>query len=128
MEPMSDLKTILVADDDLDNLNIIKLKLEGHGLKVVTARDGDQALRQVRECLPALIILDVMMPKLSGFKVARLLKFDEKFKQIPLILLTARTQDADRTLGEQVGANLYMTKPFDPEQLLREVKRLLGQP
>jgi len=118
---------VLVADDDLDNLNIIKLKLEGHGLQVVTARDGDQALRMAREQPPALIILDVMMPKLSGFKAARLIKFDPKLKAVPLILLTARTQETDRSTGEEVGADLYLTKPFDPEHLLREVKRLLGQ-
>lgn len=117
---------VLVADDDLDNLNIIKLKLEGHGLAVVTARDGDQALRLAREQPPGLIILDVMMPKLSGFKAARLIKFDSKLKPIPLILLTARTQETDRSTGEEVGADLYLTKPYDLEQLLREVKRLLG--
>ncbi len=119
--------TVLVADDDLDNLNIIKLKLEAHGLEVVTARDGEQALRMARQAPPTLIILDVMMPKLSGFKAARLIKFDAKLKAIPLILLTARTQEADRTTGEEVGADLYLTKPFDPELLLKEVKRLLGQ-
>lgn len=116
---------VLVADDDLDNLNIIKLKLEEHGLKVVTARDGDQALRFAREFHPALIILDVMMPKLSGFKAARLIKFDSALKTIPLILLTARTQEADRSTGHEVGADLYITKPFDPQQLLEQVQALL---
>ena len=117
---------ILVADDDLDNLNIIKLKLTAHGLDVVTARDGEQALRMARESPPSLIILDVMMPKLSGFKAARLIKFDARLSNIPLILLTARTQDTDRSTGEEVGADLYLTKPFDPEVLLKEVQRLLG--
>ena len=117
---------VLVADDDLDNLNIIKLKLTAHGLEVVTARDGEQALRMARESPPSLIILDVMMPKLSGFKAARLIKFDAWLSNIPLILLTARTQDTDRSTGEEVGADLYLTKPFDPEVLLKEVKRLLG--
>ena len=67
-----------------------------------------------------------MLPHLSGFKLARLVKFDTKSKGIPLILLTARARDVDRDLGLEVGANLYMTKPFDPEQLLKEVQRLLG--
>ena len=119
-------KTILVVDDDLDTLNILLMKFEAHGLKVVTARDGQQALRMAREQSPDLIILDVMMPKLSGFKVARLIKFDAKSRQIPLILLTARTQEADRSLGMEVGADLYVTKPFDPESVLKEVQRLLG--
>jgi len=122
-------KTILACDDDLDTLNIIKIKLEAQqNFKVVTARDGQQALTLIRQHKPDLIILDVMMPKLSGFKVARLVKFDSKSKQIPLILLTARTQEADRSLGTSVGAELYLTKPFDPEQLLKEVLRLLGPP
>jgi two-component system alkaline phosphatase synthesis response regulator PhoP/two-component system response regulator VicR len=119
-------KTIILAcDDDLDTLNIIKIKLEAQGYKVITARDGQQALSLVRQHKPDLVILDVMMPKLSGFKVARLIKFDSKSKQTPLILLTARTQEADRALGSTVGAELYMTKPFDPENLLKEVQRLL---
>lgn len=122
----SEMKTVVVVDDDLDNLNIIKIKLEANQMKVVTARDGDQALRMIREQAPDLIIMDVMMPKLSGFKATRLVKFDPKFKRTPLILLTARTQDADRSLGMEAGADAYLTKPFDPEQLLSEVKRLLG--
>lgn len=122
------LKTVLAVDDDLDTLNIITLKLEAHQIKVTTARDGQQALLLARESSPDLIILDVMMPKLSGFKVARLLKFDKKFRDTPLILLTARTQEADRALGNEVGADLYVTKPFDPDEILREVQRLLGIP
>ena len=119
-------KTVLVVDDDLDTLNILTLKFEAHQLKVFTARDGQQALRIARDQSPDLIILDVMMPKLSGFKVARLIKFDTKSRSIPLILLTARTQEADRALGMEVGADLYVTKPFDPDHILKEVQRLLG--
>ena len=122
------LKTVLAVDDDLDTLNIITLKLEAHQIKVTTARDGQQALLLARESSPDLVILDVMMPKLSGFKVARLLKFDKKFRDTPLILLTARTQEADRALGNEVGADLYVTKPFDPDELLKEVQRLLSIP
>ena len=118
-------KVVLVADDDLDNLAVVQLKLEGHGLQVIMARDGEQALRLIREHNPDLVILDVMMPKVSGFKATRLIKFDARYRQIPLILLTARTQEADRTLGLEAGADVYMTKPFDPEQLLKEVQRLL---
>lgn len=122
----ADQKTVLAADDDLDTLNIIRMKLEAHQFKVMTAPDGEQALRIFRERRPDLVILDVMMPKLSGFKVARLIKFDAKSKNTPLILLTARTQEADRATGTEVGANVYLTKPFNPEQLLKEVQRLLG--
>ena len=119
-------KTVLAVDDDLDTLNIITLKLQAHRYKVITARDGEQALRLVRENKPDLIIMDVMMPKVSGLQAARIIKFDAKSKSTPLILLTARTQDTDKSIGMQVGANLYLTKPFDPESLLKEVSNLLG--
>lgn len=119
-------KTVLVVDDDLDTLSIVSAKLEAHDFKVVTARDGGETLRQVRKHKPDLIILDIMMPWLDGFTVARLLKSDAKYKHIPLIILTARTQEVDRALGKSVGAELYVTKPFDPGQLLYETRRLLG--
>ena len=121
------MKKILLIDDDLDTLNILRIKLEAHDYQVVTGRDGQEALSLIREHKPDLIVLDVMMPKISGFKVARLIKFDAKSKHIPLILLTARTQEADRTLGLEVGADVYVTKPFEPEALLQEVNRLLEQ-
>jgi len=121
-----DKKVVVAADDDLDTLNIIATKLEPHNITVHKARDGQQALNFFREHNPDLVILDVMMPKISGFKVARMLKFGATSKTIPLILLTARTQDTDASTGKEVGADLYLTKPVDPEQLLKEVKRLLG--
>ena len=112
---------IVTADDDPDTLNIIKLKLESHGLRVVTARDGYEALSSVRQHRPALVILDVMMPHLNGFQVTRMIKFDKALKSTPVILLTARTQATDRRLGMQVGADEYLTKPFDPQVLLDRV-------
>ncbi len=122
----SDPKTILVVDDDQDTLNVIRMKLEPHQIKVCTSQDGAEALRLIRERKPDLIILDVMVPKVSGFNLTRLIKYDTKSKEIPLILLTARTREVDRELGMEMGANVYMTKPFDPEKLLKEVQRLLG--
>ena len=112
---------IVAADDDVDTLNVIKLKLEARGLLVLTARDGQEAMLMVRRHKPSLVILDVMMPRLNGFQVARMIKFDKTLKATPVILLTARTQAADRRLGMQVGANEYVTKPFDPQQLLDRV-------
>jgi DNA-binding response OmpR family regulator len=120
-------KTILSVDDDLDTLNIIRFKLEAHGFNVITAQDGGQAMSLVRKHNPDLIILDVMMPKLNGFTLARLLKRDKRYQDIPQVLLTARSQDVDRALGKEVGVDLYLTKPFDPEKLLNEVRRLLGE-
>ncbi len=117
---------ILAADHDQDNLKVLSLKLESNGFDVVVAHDGEEALSQIRKQKPDLIILDVMMPKISGFQIARLVKFDENLKKIPLILLSARAQETDKTVGKEVGADLYITKPYDPEHLLKEVQRLLG--
>ena len=112
---------VVIADDDVDTLNIVKVKFEAHGLTVVTVRDGQAALAAVRQHKPSLVILDVMMPRLNGFQVARMIKFDKHTKPTPVILLTARTQQADKDLGRQVGAEEYITKPFDPQQLLDRV-------
>lgn len=112
---------IVAADDDLDTLTVIKLKLEAHGLRVLTGRDGQEAIGLVRKHRPALVILDVMMPRLNGFQVTRMIKFDKRMRGTPVFLLTARTQPADRTLGTQVGADEYLTKPFDPQRLLDRV-------
>lgn len=119
---------IVAADDDVDTLNIIKTKLEHHGLQVLTVRDGQEALAVIRKHHPALAILDVMMPRLNGFQVARMIKFDKHMKDIPVILLTARTQDADRQTGQKVGANDYMTKPFDAQKLLERVLETVKRP
>jgi len=114
-------KLVVIADDDVDTLNIVKVKLEAHGLRVVTVRDGQAALATVRQHRPWLVILDVMMPRLNGFQVARMIKFDKRLKPTPVLLLTARTQQADKDIGRQVGADEYITKPFDPQQLLDRV-------
>ena len=118
---------ILIADHDSDNLKILSLKLTSHGMEVIEAKNGEEALRLIRQEKPDAAILDVMMPKLSGFKVTRLIKFDSKLKQIPIILLTARAQEKDKNLGGEMGADLYITKPYDPERILQEVRRLVGK-
>ena len=118
---------ILAADDDLDTLNVIKLKLEAHELRVLTVRDGQEAITAVRQHQPALVILDVMMPRLNGFQVARMIKFDPQLKATPVILLTVRTQETDRILGTKVGADEYLTKPFDPQRLLDLVIHCLSK-
>ena len=112
---------VVIADDDIDTLNIVKIKLEAHGLRVVAVRDGRAAVSAIRQHRPSVIILDVMMPHLNGFQVARMVKFDKPFRATPVILLTARSQPSDREMGRQVGADEYVTKPFDPQQLLARV-------
>jgi DNA-binding response OmpR family regulator len=92
---------------------------------VITASDGQEGLDKARLEKPDLIILDLMLPKIDGYKVCRMLKFDEKFKQIPIILFTARAQESDIKLGKEVGADAYVTKPFEPAILLTKIKELI---
>jgi DNA-binding response OmpR family regulator len=119
-----DQKKILVVDDESDLVAMISIRLEASGYKVVAAYDGQEALEKVRQENPDLIVLDIMIPKLDGYKVCRMLKFDEKYKHIPIILFSARAQESDKKLGEQVGANAYITKPFEPKVLLDKIKEL----
>jgi len=118
-------KKILVVDDEPDVVDLITSRLGISGYDVITAADGLAALEIAKTEHPALIVLDVMMPKLDGLDVCRMLKFDNKFKDIRIIMLTARVQDTDRLLGQEVGADAYLTKPFDGDVILHTIKRLL---
>jgi len=119
-------KKVLVVDDEVHITNIVKFTLENEGFQVLTAGDGQEGLRMAREQKPDLIILDLMLPNIDGYKVCRLLKFDEKYRTIPIILLSARSSEADKQLGAEVGADFYMSKPFDPEELALKVKELVA--
>lgn len=116
---------ILVVDDDLDTVEILRVKLEAAGFTVIVARDGHECLARCEEIEPCLLIVDVMMPKMSGFKVVKLLKSDKRFETMPVIILTARAQDADRQMALSAGADAYITKPFDLDELLKKVKQLV---
>lgn len=120
-------KKIMVVDDDLDTVEILKLKLEGAGFAVITARDGQECFNKCQETEPDLLIVDVMMPKLSGFKVAKMLKNDKRFENMPIIILTARAQETDRQMSAAVEASAYITKPFDPDEVLKTVRKLLKE-
>ena len=124
---MVEAKRILVVDDDPDVAKLLSLLLTGEGFVVSQALDGQEALDKARQEKPDLLILDVMLPKIDGYKVARLLKFDEKFSQIPIIMLTAKIQERDRDLGIEMGADEYINKPFDNEELIVKVKEMLGR-
>jgi len=116
---------ILLVDDEKDLVETVAFRLEATGYEVIKAYDGQEALDKAKKEKPNLIILDLMLPKMDGYKVCRLLKFDEKYKSIPIILFTARAQEEDKKLGEQVGADAYITKPFEPEALLGKIKELI---
>ena len=122
---MSDQKKILIIDDEPDILELLVLRLEANGYEVTSATDGQKGLDKARNENPDLIILDLMLPSIDGYKVCRMLKFDERFKKIPIVLFTARTQEADMKLGQEVGADAYITKPFEPNILLSKVAELL---
>ena len=120
-------KKILVVDDEPDVASLLTLMLKSQGYNVIAAGDGQEALEKARAEGPDLIVLDIMLPKLDGYKVARMLKFDEKFSHIPIIMLTAKIQEKDRKTGLEMGADAYVTKPFDTMQLLEKVKEVLSE-
>lgn len=120
-------KKILVVDDEPDVVSLLSLLLKAQGFEVITAIDGQTALEKARTGKPDLILLDIMLPRIDGYKVARMLKFDEKYKNIPIIMLTAKIQDRDKDIGLQMGADDYITKPFDTAALVEKVKEIINK-
>ena len=118
---------VLAADDDEDILELIVFRLEHSGYTVLQARDGAEALDLARRSRPDLAVLDVMMPKLDGFELTRRLREDESTSKMPIILLTARTQEADVQRGFDAGADDYLRKPFSPQELRARVQAILGR-
>ncbi len=120
------MRKILVCDDEASIVNILDFSLSAEGYRVILAADGDEALHLATAEQPDLVILDVMMPKRTGFEVCRLLKERRATSDIPVILLTARGSREDRELGRAAGADAHVTKPFSPQRLLDKVHSLLG--
>jgi DNA-binding response OmpR family regulator len=118
-------RLVVVADDDRDILELVAFRLERADYEVVQASDGQQALRLVTELRPDLAVLDVMMPKLNGYEVTREIRRGEETQLIPVILLTARVQEADVADGFEAGADDYVEKPFSPEELRARVQAIL---
>lgn len=116
---------ILIADDSLAELQILSAALQPTGHTIVTAMDGEAAEDKVKSDKIDLIILDVIMPKKNGFQVCRDLKTDEHYKNIPIIMVTSKTQESDKFWGMKQGADEYLTKPFKPEDLLKAVKKYI---
>ena len=120
------MKKILIVDDEKDIVETLKFMLEESGYTCFCAYNGEDGLRMAKEIIPDLMILDVMMPKMNGFKISRLLKFDTKYKNIPILMLTARSQESDKQIGVETGANEYITKPFEIDDVLNRVAKYLG--
>lgn len=114
--------TILVVDDEQNIVELATMYLEQEGYRVVSARDGLAALDRVRADRPALVVLDLMLPKLDGWEVCRRIRADS---DLPILMLTAREDDVDKIVGLELGADDYMTKPFNPRELVARVKAIL---
>ncbi len=116
---------VLVVEDEPDIRDLVVLHLEREGFQVRTARNGADALRQVRSGPPDLVVLDLMLPELDGLEVCRRLRRDPSTASVPLIMLTAKGDEADRVVGLELGADDYVAKPFSPKELVARVKAVL---
>ena len=122
-------RTILIVDDEAHLRMLIQQtleELEDEGVTLLTAANGEEALATIESVKPDLVFLDVMMPKLSGFDVCSRAKHTLGLSGVYIVLLTAKGQEFDRQRGQEVGADLYMTKPFDPDALLAKARDVLG--
>lgn len=121
------MKKVLIVDDEQDIVESLQFVLEAAGFECHCAYNGEEGLNLAREILPDLIILDVMMPKINGFKICRLLKYDSKYRNIPILMVTARSQMEDKQIGEETGVDEYITKPFELDEIVEKVKGYLGK-
>jgi len=122
-----DTKRILIVDDVESIVMSVKMFLERHRYEVITANDGREGFEKAKTEKPDLIILDLMLPRMHGYMVCGLLKKDTRYAKTPIILFTAKAQEKDIKLGQEVGADAYITKPFEPEILLAKIKELLKE-
>jgi DNA-binding response OmpR family regulator len=118
---------VLVVDDEPNILETLSFVLEMEGFRVATAEDGEQALAQIAALRPPVVVLDAMMPRRDGFDVCRTIKADPNLAGVHVVMLTAMGQKADRERALAAGADHFMTKPFDEEELLALLRRLTGQ-
>jgi phosphate regulon transcriptional regulator PhoB len=119
------MKRILIIEDDRDIVELVRYNLEKEGFQVAAAADGMTGLAQLRKSPPDLLLLDLMLPKLPGLEVCREVRRDQALNPLPILMLTARGDEADRVVGLELGADDYVTKPFSPRELVARVKALL---
>ncbi len=124
---MNGSKKVLVVDDEAEVLSSLKESLEARGYEVLTAPDGIAAVETARTGTPHLILLDLMLPKLDGYRVLKLLKSDERYKKIPIIVVTARADPEDWALAVECGADDWVVKPICADSLLEKVRTHLGE-
>jgi two-component system, OmpR family, alkaline phosphatase synthesis response regulator PhoP len=119
------MRRILVVEDDKDIVELVRYNLEKEGFQVVASADGTTGLAQIRKAPPDLLILDLMLPKLSGLEICKEIRKDVSLNRLPVLILTAKGEEADRVVGLELGADDYVTKPFSPRELVARVKALL---
>ncbi|MFH1090306.1 MAG: response regulator, partial [Pseudomonadota bacterium] len=117
--------TVLVVEDEKDILDLVEYNLQQAGFNVLTALEGATALNLIKKNKPDLVVLDLMLPGVDGKEVCRRLKQDESTRRIPVIMLTAKTEEIDRIVGFELGADDYMTKPFSPRELVLRIKAII---
>lgn len=120
---------VLIVDDEPHIRYLLELtleELEEDGVEVITADNGETALEIIRDELPEIVFLDVMMPKMSGFDVCHTVKNELALREVYIVLLTAKGQEFDKQKGQDVGADIYMTKPFNPDDVLTKAREVLG--
>ena len=120
-------KRILVVDDEKDLVVMISTALKHKGYEVITANDGQEGLEKAKTENPDLIVLDLMLPRINGYKGCGLLKKDTRYAKIPIILLTAKANAEDIELGKKVGADAYITKPYERETLISKIEELIKE-
>jgi two-component system alkaline phosphatase synthesis response regulator PhoP len=118
-------RLILVVEDEKDIAELVRFNLEQEGFAVLTAADGEQALEVIRQHRPALVILDLMLPVMSGLEICRRVRGDAATTRLPIVMLTAKAAEVDRILGLEMGADDYVTKPFSPRELVARVRAVL---
>jgi phosphate regulon transcriptional regulator PhoB len=118
-------ETILIVEDEKDIIKMLEYNLEKEGFKTLSARNGEDALDAAYRDRPDLILLDLMLPGMDGLEVCKTLKNDTKTASIPVIMLTAKSQESDKIVGLELGADDYMTKPFSPRELIARIKAVL---
>lgn len=123
-------RKILIVDDEVHIKMLLEQTLEEledeYGVELFTASDGEEGLAFIRSERPDLVFLDIMMPKMNGYEVCRIVMDDENLREVKIVLLTAKGQEVDRKQGLELGAKMYMTKPFDPDEILKVSREMLG--
>ena len=119
------MKRILIIEDDRDIVELVRYNLANEGFQVNAALDGNTGLSSLKKTPPDLLLLDLMLPKMSGLEICREVRKDDSLNRLPILMLTARGDEADRVVGLEMGADDYVTKPFSPRELIARVKALL---